>query len=198
MSTSTPSEEIPVDSLRAQERKLYHLVRTHVRDVVPRDANWVRILWTGSRKWADDPDALWRLLPAVVLGAVAGIPNMRRCTHLHGAAVGLDRAVAAMCVERDWSQEIYPVMPSDYAEHGRRAPLVRDRRMIENKPMLVIGLPHPDSHTGGTWHTLRLARRAGIATLTVRKQKFGSEMAVDCTAASPLPRRHAVTRGRLF
>lgn len=153
---------------------LRNSTRNAVSPTVEELSGGVRVLWTGSRSWEDD--ALTPYLSDLAMELMMGVADAvgsRTLAHMHGAARGFDRQVAQMCVVHGWGQEVYPVMPAEYAEHGNKGPLARDRRMIKNKPTLTIGLPAPGRRSAGTWYTIRQSVRAGIPTFVARCSRTG-------------------------
>lgn len=133
------------------------------RHVQPRG---IRICWTGARHWVYHADLLAEIVRPVADGIIEGCPG-RPIGWMHGAAVGLDNFIAHLSRHPDFRDfvvpEVYPVMPGE-------SPLQRDLRMIEKgMPDVVIGVPHVDSTTGGTWTTLRYADRACIPAYLLRE-----------------------------
>jgi len=79
-------------------------------------------------------------------------------THvIHGAAPGADR-IAAEAAERH-GHNVQP-FPADWETHGRRAGVIRNVQMLDEKPDLVIA--YWNGRSRGTAHTVREARRRGI------------------------------------
>lgn len=129
----------------------------------------LRVLWTGARVWERHYDQMRRLVLPVAMGLIKGADG-RKVSFMHGAARGLDSYVHELSQRQNvWGEEIYPIMPEERVEFGDRAGIERDRRMIENNPMIVVGLPHKDSRTGGTWSCLRQAHEARIPAYAVRE-----------------------------
>lgn len=114
----------------------------------------MRIIVTGSRKWADKV-AIWDAL------------NDAYQEHgpfmlVHGAcSTGADAMAAewwraaARLVSVDME-----TFPAAWATRGRAAGPERNRRMIEAGADLVLAFPLPEG--SGTQQTIRLAREAGI------------------------------------
>jgi hypothetical protein len=172
MSMSTASEPTPAGGLDVTGRRLYTQARAAVRGVA--DSGGVRILWSGSRVWSEHRELLERVALPVVYGALEAVPDPNRVGFMHGAARGLDQFIHALSrrplqFPARWAEEVYPIMSEEREVYGVKAGIARDRRMIENAPTMVIGLPHPASKTGGTWACLRLAYSAGIPAFAVRE-----------------------------
>lgn len=127
----------------------------------------LRVLWTGSRAWEGSSERIMTMravMTPVAQGIIDGVPD-RQIGFMHGAARGVDDFVDELLGTKEFAlvvPEVYPPMPGEH-------PLDRNRRMIENKPGMVIGLPHRAAQTGGTWHTLRLAYGAKIPAYVLRE-----------------------------
>lgn len=145
--------------------RLYVEAVALIRTVVPTDAGWTRVLFTGARQWSKQRDDILPYLEATLLAVAAGVPDGERLTLVHGGADGGDRLWMRLAHEYHIQQSVYPVNAHEYASFGFRAPLVRDKRMVAHGAVLTVGAPHPQSKTGGTWHTMRLSLDAGIPTL---------------------------------
>lgn len=81
---------------------------------------------------------------------------------IHGAQTGAD-SLAGEWARRNGIETLgYEVTMADWAEHGRAAGPMRNRRMIqEGRPDLVLAFPGDR----GTRDMVRQARRAGIEVL---------------------------------
>lgn len=162
MSTSAFSGQTRAGGLDVMAHRLRALARLAGQQAAQHGA--LRVLWSGSRVWADQPGR-WTLLNFTALPIALGLIDATpRLGFMHGCAPGLDTYINELLLRRDFAgvtPELYPVMPGE-------DPLDRDRRMIENKPGMVIGLPHRAATTGGTWECLRQAYGAGIPTYVCR------------------------------
>lgn len=104
------------------------------------------ILVCGSRDWTDIHAIRMRL---VRLPPVSSI--------IHGAAPGAD-SIAAMLAE-DFGFTVQ-AFPADRRQHGKRAGILRNLAMLDERPDLVIAFQRNGSR--GTAHTISEARRRGI------------------------------------
>ncbi len=164
MSTSACSGPIPVGGPDVTATRLRALARIAAQQAA--GGQGLRVLWSGSRAW-DENETRWSMLHWIVLpialGLLDAVPD--RLGFMHGCAPGLDTYINELTGRRDFAAvapELYPVMPGE-------DPLDRDRRMIENNPGMVIGVPHRLSKTGGTWTTLRAAYAAAIPAYVCRE-----------------------------
>jgi len=101
------------------------------------------ISFTGHRNAAIDP--------AVLSNLAALYPS---ATWAHGNARGADSEVAEFAVKAGIKQLI--VLP-DYNRHGRGAPFVRNRILVDSCDMLVAF--YDNRKTGGTAYTVNYARQ---------------------------------------
>jgi hypothetical protein len=111
-----------------------------------------RILITGSRDWTDRvviQDALYETWVAL------GQP--RDAILVQGEARGADK----ICKEV-WNYWQFPVEshPADWSTYGRRAGTLRNEKMVALGATVCLAFPLPQSI--GTFHCMRIARRAGI------------------------------------
>lgn len=107
----------------------------------------MRVLITGSRDWRDVQAIAKRLYE---------LP--RDAVIVHGAATGADHIAHA--IANDLGLEVEPHFP-DYANfEASKAPLERNRWMVELGADLCLAFPTPNSR--GTWHCVKLAEAAGI------------------------------------
>lgn len=120
----------------------------------------MRVLVTGSRKWADEAavyDALWGIynehgpFQLVHGDCSTGADSL---AHLWWSIVGSKLG----CTEMKY--------PAAWAARGRAAGPERNRRMVEAGADLVLAFPLPEG--SGTQHTIRLAEEAGIEVREIR------------------------------
>jgi len=111
----------------------------------------MRIAIVGSREYAD----LWRV-PAFVRGLAEGD------VVISGGAFGVDTLAAN--VARTVGLVVIECLP-DYATHGRRAPLVRNKQIAQHCERMVAFW---DGESTGTAHAIRCARELGRAVEVVR------------------------------
>ncbi|TXS35090.1 SLOG family protein [Streptomyces sp. t39] len=122
----------------------------------------MRVMVTGSRKWADEAavyDALWTVHQEhgpfeLVHGDCS--TGADALAHLWWSIVGQKLG----CTEQRW--------PAAWEAHGKAAGPMRNRRMVEAGADLVLAFPLPEG--SGTQMTMELARAAGIK---VREVKHG-------------------------
>ncbi len=103
------------------------------------------VLVCGSRTWTDRH----AILDALLCRAPREV--------IHGAAPGADRIAADIA-------RLYLInaraFPADWAKHGKRAGILRNLAMLDERPDLVIAFQRGGSR--GTQHTIDEARRRGI------------------------------------
>lgn len=108
----------------------------------------MKVLVCGDRLWSDREtiEARLRLLPAdavVIEGEARGADSIAR-----DIAIALGFRVMRF--------------PADWALHGRAAGPIRNRKMLDEGPALVLAF-HPDlASSRGTADTVREAKRRGI------------------------------------
>lgn len=107
----------------------------------------MKVLVCGSRDWGDK----------LAIGLALKRYDGQAVTILHGAAKGADTIAA------DWASAYgYQVcaFPADWKTHGKRAGILRNLQMLDERPDLVLAFQVNGSR--GTQHTLDEARRRGI------------------------------------
>lgn len=82
---------------------------------------------------------------------------------IHGGARGADR-MAAESAERNGCDVAPPFLP-DWDSHGKKAGIMRNLEMLDQKPDAVIAFWNGKSP--GTKHTITEAERRGIKTVVV-------------------------------
>lgn len=137
---------------------------------VPPDNNpgRLRVLVTGSRTWKDEQllcgvlDAVWYALPHGEM------------TLVHGCALGADtqadrwgrnviaHGIGSLRIERH---------PANWKDHGRRAGLLRNQRMVESGIDLCLAFIRDNSR--GASHCARIAEEAGIETRIFTEARHG-------------------------
>ncbi len=115
--------------------------------------NDMRVLVCGSRYWSDS-EGLWDSLDAMRLPITEVI---------HGAARGADSLGAGWAISRGIKQSPFP---ADWAKHQLGAGPIRNRRMLDEKPDLVVAFSD-NLYVGadpskGTRDCVDEARRRGI------------------------------------
>ncbi len=108
------------------------------------------VLVCGSRKFTDP-----FTISIAIDKRMSELPVPTRI--LHGNAPGADR-IAAAAGERH-GHNVQPFLP-DWKRDGRRAGILRNLRMLDEKPDLVIA--YWNGVSKGTAHTISEARKRGI------------------------------------
>ncbi len=108
----------------------------------------MKVLVCGSRDWADVAAIGYRLS---ILPAGTEV--------LHGGARGADSIAEEFCIPV--SRRLVPrCFQADWATHGKRAGILRNLQMLDERPDLVIAFW--DGKSKGTAHTIGEARKRGI------------------------------------
>lgn len=106
------------------------------------------VLVCGSRDWNDED---------TIAECIRGLAWERHCRILHGAARGADRIASA-------AAEFYgcevQAFPADWDRYGKRAGILRNLQMFDERPDLVIAFQRNASR--GTQHTISEAKKRGI------------------------------------
>lgn len=105
------------------------------------------VLVCGSRTWSDGA-VIRRRLEQLPRGAVV----------MHGGARGADRIAGQLAETLGFEVR---EMRARWSEHGRAAGVIRNLRMLDESPQLVIAFWRDGSK--GTEHVLREAWKRGIA-----------------------------------
>ena len=121
---------------------------------MPSDAK--RLLVCGSRNWTDE-DKITRVLSNWWVN--------HDVTFIHGDAPGADRIAAKVARSFGWEVRAFP---ADWQTHGKRAGILRNLRMLDERPDLVVAFTNGSR---GTQHTIDEARRRGIPVVV-----YGSEV----------------------
>jgi hypothetical protein len=112
----------------------------------------MKILVCGSRSWSDGD---------VIERRISRLPN--EAVVIHGGASGVDSIAGASANRHGLTVQVFR---PNYDADGRRAPLLRNLRMLDEQPDLVLAFWDGDSR--GTAHTLINARNRGIRCEVVR------------------------------
>lgn len=80
---------------------------------------------------------------------------------MQGGAKGVDKIVRQWASSR--SKIVRYVCHADWKLHGKRAGPIRNARMLEWKPDLVVAFPLPESV--GTWDMVKKAKDAGVEVI---------------------------------
>lgn len=106
----------------------------------------MKVLVCGSRDWTDPWEIEERL------------PHLPRGTEIiHGDCRGADRVAATVAGRLGFQVTAYP---ADWRGKGKRAGILRNLEMLDQKPDLVIAFQKAGST--GTQHTIDEATRRGI------------------------------------
>lgn len=105
----------------------------------------MKVLVCGSRSWGN-----W----LAIRERLAQLP--RGTTIIHGDARGADKMAATIAGSLGLDVEAYP---ADWRQ-GRAAGVIRNLRMLDQRPDLVIAFWH--GRSTGTGHTIEAARGRGI------------------------------------
>ena len=107
------------------------------------------VLVAGSRDWMDE---------ATIDGALSGCWAKNLSVEvLHGGARGADLMAASVARCLGFTVRAFP---ADWKTHGKRAGILRNLAMLDEKPDLVIAFQRNGSR--GTQHVIDEARRRGI------------------------------------
>ncbi len=127
----------------------------------------LRLLVTGSRK--AEP-GVWGDAVSAVLYTARMVIHRRRWAGgilVHGgAAKGIDDYAHRRFPAYGFVEEVHGIPAEDWQLLGLRAGPIRNQRMVDSKPHVVVGfVAHPGSK--GTRGCLAAAERAGIPTLRI-------------------------------
>jgi hypothetical protein len=112
----------------------------------------MRLLVTGGRDFSNR-ELLFEALDR--LHAVRGFTVL-----IHGDANGADRLAGEWGAARGVTVEAHP---ADWKKHGRAAGPIRNQKMLEEKPDLVVAFPGGR----GTADMVRKAKQAGLEVVMV-------------------------------
>lgn len=111
----------------------------------------MKVLVCGSRKLAGY-DAVH-----TVLANLLEDRGFEVFTVIHGAAQGAD--TLAGIADHNLGLEVVSV-PAEWEKYGKKAGPIRNQKMLDMKPGLVLAFPLPDSV--GTFDMVNRARKAGV------------------------------------
>lgn len=115
------------------------------------DGAGVLVLACGSRTWP---------APDVIAQAIATLPDRfpgRAVTVMHGGARGADQIAGAAAADAGLAVEVHR---ADWARDGNAAGVLRNLRMFERHPDLVLAFWHYRSR--GTAHAVTQAKKRGV------------------------------------
>lgn len=118
----------------------------------------MRVLITGDREWTDDFP-----IDAIIAGLQA-ITAPEPLIVIHGDARGADR------IADNWKFAGVEVQPyaADWDRHGRSAGPIRNRRMLDEHPDLVVAFHDELASSKGTKDCVAEAVRRGIPVWHLR------------------------------
>lgn len=105
---------------------------------------------TGHRDRLADTDNLRQMLTGATLV-------------VHGGAAGFDQQAAAIAQEMGIATRA--ILP-DYSEHGRAAPLIRNRQIVEQCNQIIAC--YDGRKSGGTYYTINYAHKRHIPVTIVQ------------------------------
>lgn len=108
----------------------------------------MKVLVCGDRRWGDLSAILARL-EKLPVGTVI----------IEGGATGADRLAQIAAVRLGL---VVAEFPAEWGKYGKRAGPIRNRRMLDEKPDLVIAFHSNLAVSRGTKDTVNEARRRGI------------------------------------
>lgn len=111
----------------------------------------MKILCCGNRNWTDRKK-IWDRLADIDRSAHA-------ITIIHGAAKGADTIAGNEAKKLRYAVEAFP---ADWEKHGKAAGPIRNRKMLDQKPDLVIAFHSNIKKSKGTKDCIKEANRRGI------------------------------------
>jgi hypothetical protein len=116
----------------------------------------MKVLICGSRGWTDRPT-----IEQAVMGVWASTED--EVTIIEGGAPGADSMARDAAIAFGMAVEEFP---ADWKTHGKRAGILRNLAMLDEKPDLVLAFCL--HHSPGTTHTITEAVKRGIHTEVFR------------------------------
>jgi hypothetical protein len=117
----------------------------------------VRVLVTGDRRWSD---------PTLLRDVLDNLPSITEL--IEGGALGADRMAGQWAFDRGvFNVTIY----ADWKTYGRAAGAIRNQKMLDMKPDLVVAFHDDLANSRGTGHMVRIAKAGGV---DVRHIQHGS------------------------
>ena len=115
----------------------------------------MKVLVCGSRTWSD-PEPIRRELSALPRDTII----------IHGAARGADTLAGQVAAELELEVRAFP---AEWYKYGIAAGPIRNQRMLEERPDLVIAFCRNLSESAGTADMVRRAWSAGINVKIVKE-----------------------------
>lgn len=108
----------------------------------------MRVLVTGDRRWSD---------PTLLADVLDDLPDITEL--IEGGALGAD----GMASQWAWARGIPKTrVNADWKAYGRAAGAIRNQKMLDTKPDLVVALHDDLANSRGTGHMVRIAKAAGV------------------------------------
>lgn len=127
----------------------------------------MKVLVCGGRNW-DSYIAVHDALASILKDR-----DFKRFVVIEGGAKGAD--AYARLATHELGLDLVTV-PAEWDKYGRRAGPIRNQKMLEMEPDLVLAFPMPDSV--GTWDMVRRARKAGVEVRVI-PEEGGAEHGQD-------------------
>ncbi len=89
--------------------------------------------------------------------------DLPQSSWIHGGAIGFDTQVANFAREHNIRQA---VIRPDYEKYGKRAPLVRNERIVREADFMIAC--YDGRQTGGTYFTINYAKQVSKKVLIIR------------------------------
>lgn len=118
----------------------------------------MKILVCGSRTYNNEAE-IKRVLDIFV-------DDPAETTIIHGNAKGADRLAGRVAYEMGCN---IIAVPADWDVHGKAAGMIRNQKMLDMKPDLVLAFFDPEipmAESRGTSGMVRIARAAGVEVMT--------------------------------
>jgi hypothetical protein len=120
----------------------------------------VRVLVCGSRDWND------RRRIKIAIGRL--LEHYGDLTIIHGACRGADRIADEIAEELGLTRMAFPITRSEWRSLGPAAGPLRNRRMLDQQPSLVLAF---SNGTDGTQGTVDEARKRGIPVRVIGQER---------------------------
>ena len=123
----------------------------------------MKILVTGDRNWDINPELHKERIRYVLKRVVADALNSaQEVTIIHGAARGVDTLAGQVASELGLNVEAYP---ADWEKYGKAAGPIRNRKMLDLKPDLVLAFHNDLTKSKGTAHCIKEAEKMGFPVI---------------------------------
>lgn len=115
----------------------------------------MKVLVCGDRNWTDR-EAIHRYLNEL---RSAGYTEV-----IEGGARGADTIAGEEALKLHFSVSHFP---AQWNKYGRAAGPIRNRKMLDQKPQLVVAFHNDIEHSKGTADCIKEAKRRGIVTVLI-------------------------------